>query len=185
MTRPVRGMIRGAVFGAAAVFAVLTAPTTTQAATIELEQTLGMLDSSQDTFVASRVLPLAFDSLGGAIDFRDDFDFSVGAGHTFLSSVINLELGSTLDVSDLFVQLLDSAGTEIASGTADNEFVIDEAIAAGDYTLRITGTPDGTNGGAYMVGLSVVPIPAAAWLFGTAVLGFAVVSRRRRASEAV
>jgi len=58
-------------------------------------------------------------------------------------------------------------------------------LAMVDYTLAVTGTLNLQGGnfafGGYNISVSAVPIPGAAWLFGTALLGGGfVVSRRRK-----
>jgi len=46
------------------------------------------------------------------------------------------------------------------------------------YALRVSGTAIGTAGGTYAGNLSVVPVPAAVWLFGSAFLGLCWLGRR-------
>lgn len=49
---------------------------------------------------------------------------------------------------------------------------------AGDYSIQITGLtlPDG---GSYQIKMSSVPLPAAFWLFGSALVGFVGFGRRK------
>ncbi len=91
----------------------------------------------------------------------------------------------------------DTSPSEFNSNTAFNYLTIhfggselffywDNAInsfSIADYK-DITGGADGTGGGisnyrAYSDGLTEVPIPAAGWLFGTALLAFMGLSRRK------
>lgn len=53
-------------------------------------------------------------------------------------------------------------------------------VAAGTL-FEIGGLPNGlSNYRAYSSGVSTVPLPAAAWLFGSALLGFTLVSSRKK-----
>ena len=49
-----------------------------------------------------------------------------------------------------------------------------------DYLIRLTGTSGDV--GNYTMQLATVPIPAAIWLFGTALIGFVGMSRRTMVS---
>jgi hypothetical protein len=53
------------------------------------------------------------------------------------------------------------------------------SLDAGDYTLTFQGESAGVWGGIYDVTVSAVPLPAAAWLMGSALFGFAVFSSRK------
>lgn len=52
-------------------------------------------------------------------------------------------------------------------------------LAAGTYVLRLSGT--GNSGATTAVTLAAVPVPAAAWLFGSAMVGFGALRRRSNA----
>jgi len=73
-----------------------------------------------------------------------------------------------------------SASTTTPGGSASLLFT---NLAAGDYTLFVGGNFSGGAGaaGKYTVGLtaSPVPIPAAIWLFGSALAGIGVLGRRK------
>lgn len=61
-------------------------------------------------------------------------------------------------------------------------------LSAGDYQFMLTGiVPNGQEGGQYQFQgkISEVPLPAAVWLFLSAVLGLVSVSRRRREQNRV
>ena len=62
------------------------------------------------------------------------------------------------------------------------------AVSSANATLTLCNGPSGCTiqggGGAGGGGNSVVPIPAAAWLFGSGLLGLAGVSRKRRQTPA-
>lgn len=88
-----------------------------------------------------------------------------------------------------FISFLDFA-IEGLSGTIDGQggsgtaFIVNGLEADTQYTLKITGNITGDDGGSYAGLVTAVPLPAAAWLFGTALLGGAVVARRKQQSLA-
>ena len=54
-------------------------------------------------------------------------------------------------------------------------------LAPGDYFFRVAGTLIGNDGQyAGQIAVNEVPLPAAAWLFLSAILGLATVSRKKR-----
>lgn len=77
------------------------------------------------------------------------------------------------------LSFLHSASTTIAGGSASYNFT---NLAAGDYTLFIGGNATASLGtaGKYAVTLSAspVPIPAAMWLFGSALFGWLGINRK-------
>ncbi|MDD5581102.1 MAG: hypothetical protein PHY16_17760 [Methylobacter sp.] len=52
-------------------------------------------------------------------------------------------------------------------------------LGPGLYNFLVSGTASGIGGGQYGVGVSAVPLPAAVWLFGSAMLGFLSLAKRR------
>jgi hypothetical protein len=52
-------------------------------------------------------------------------------------------------------------------------------LTEGVYDFIVSGVSTGINGGVYQVGTSVVPLPAAVWLFGTALFGVLGISKRK------
>ncbi|MCG8070610.1 MAG: VPLPA-CTERM sorting domain-containing protein, partial [Candidatus Thiodiazotropha taylori] len=58
------------------------------------------------------------------------------------------------------------------------------SLGAGDYIFTISGFAlnaiDTKISSDYDLTMSAVPLPAAAWLFGSALLGFVSYSRRRK-----
>ncbi len=71
------------------------------------------------------------------------------------------------------------------TGSVGNDFaeLVFNDLAAGWYTLYVGGTNDASLGGFYDINVSTVPIPAAAWLFGSALLGLVGVARRKSLSS--
>jgi hypothetical protein len=83
-----------------------------------------------------------------------------------------------LNVSQFSVQAPLNTGLFSTGNLVDASFVL-PGLSAGTYTLQFTGDADGVFGGAYDVTVSAVPLPTAAWLFGSALLGFVTYSARR------
>ncbi len=88
-----------------------------------------------------------------------------------------------------------SASLQNQSGQPSGTFFTTTVLDVGHYVLKVVGTAIGTVGASYAGTISAlgnapdispVPIPAAAWLFGSALLGLAGIARRRnqRASYA-
>jgi len=68
--------------------------------------------------------------------------------------------------------------------SADNRYSFTGDLPSGTYTFNVEGVSSGSIGGSYIgtVGATEVPIPAAAWLFGSALLGLGAVRRRKNAA---
>jgi hypothetical protein len=138
--------------------------------------------------------------------FYDDYLFSVTAADlSSVTSTINLgsPTGSVLQISNLQVRLysgttptLGNPGPSLISAwsssqtivpgiTADFQ-VLNTTLAAGNYILEVRGNVTGAAGGSYSGVLNVanvtttpVPVPAAVWLLGSALVGMASISRRK------
>ena len=76
--------------------------------------------------------------------------------------------------------ILSDLGGDLGSGT---DFVVAGLVTGVTYTLRVVKDPSGQSGNTDFHGsiasLSPVPIPAAFWLFGSALTGLTVVARRK------
>ncbi len=72
--------------------------------------------------------------------------------------------------------------------TAGGDAVLNAILAPGKYSLWIGGNASGktTTDQSYQLNISTspVPVPAAAWLFGSAILGLMGVKRRKKALSA-
>ena len=84
----------------------------------------------------------------------------------FGSQIIGTNLSGTFGVTPIAMGQIMSLGTLLANTV---------------YTINLTGVVTGAIGGGYDGALRVaaVPVPAAAWLFGSAILGLTLFSRRR------
>lgn len=138
---------------------------------------------------------------GTSYGFYDDFVFTIaGASASSITSTINL--GNVLAITGLQARLYQPAVGEVlpvlgrpANGVTDAWSVVlapgvgsitvfnpDLQLAAGTYVLELRGTVTGSSGGSYSGVLNLapspVPVPAAAWLFVSALGGLASLRRR-------
>jgi hypothetical protein len=78
--------------------------------------------------------------------------------------------------------------TFAGTGTVTNFITTSGSVNLSSGSINITATATGANvATTYTLsdGVAAVPVPAAAWLFGSGLLGLAGTARRRRNSEAV
>lgn len=112
-------------------------------------------------------------------EFSDDWGFSLAQQSLVTMSIDDFEVGikwfKILDIDDL--ELIFDA-TSIGDGESFT-VLLDSATS---YMFTVEGEVDGALGGKYYGSLSVaeVPIPAAAWLFGSAILGLSLRARRSK-----
>ncbi len=116
---------------------------------------------------------------------NDTFTFTLTAA-SFISGNIDTTFTNqvpALFFADNFTAMLNGTIPLTLSGGSVSTFSYGGALAAGNYTLVITGTDSGAFGGAYTLNLSAVaatPIPAALVLFLTALGGLGAATWRRR-----
>jgi hypothetical protein len=124
-------------------------------------------------------------SFTAAGSFTDDWFFqlaSTGAGGVVVNEPVTVGTTSLVNISGLSLSLWTETGgtpgTELASGGTDFNLPL---LAPGSYELMITGNVTGAEGGAYAgVVASPVPLPAAAWLLLSGLVGVGAIARRRR-----
>jgi hypothetical protein len=110
--------------------------------------------------------------------------FSGGAQVNDIQAVMRFLGGSdssALGTSRLFT--IPSTGVKFGLGAAiiDQSFSPTQAFVSYDspYETGITELSTSSTRGSFLVRTSVVPVPAAAWLFGTALLGLAGIKCRK------
>ncbi len=155
-----------------------------------------------DTFTSQQTITLGTSSVG-AYDFQDSYRFTVGG--TASGNVLTAQLGlpPTFDISNLQMRLYDvtaaasmtptvggvpagsvflTAWTGPQPGATSVLATFSNIQANHTYLLDIAGIASGTGGGTYVGQLNLVstPLPAAAWLLLSAVLGLAAMPRRLR-----
>jgi hypothetical protein len=125
----------------------------------------------------------------GAVDHYYTFDINTAglpsaAGASVTSIVFDTFGFSIFNIDNFEFALTDSNGTAITGFAGSGESVILDPVANSTYGILFKGTATGLSGGMVNgpVVLSSVPVPAAAWLFGSALIGMVGVSRSRKAT---
>jgi hypothetical protein len=114
----------------------------------------------------------------------ESFDSQTPDKYTFTLSapsdvLIKLQSGTEVTINGFL-----TGGGVDESGTENHyvEFLVTGLAADTPYELLVTKDPNQgqPNGQPYTGSISAVPLPAAAWLFGSAIMGLTLVARRRR-----
>ncbi len=95
---------------------------------------------------------------------------------------VELNISPFLNVNIVDMMITSSSAGLLINGSGDSWSI--QATAPGIYTFNVMGSlGPGVTGGVYSVGLTTtvapVPIPPAALLFGSALVGFAALRRKR------
>lgn len=137
----------------------------------------------------------------GVYGFFDDYIFTIpGATANAISTTINLS--TLLQISNLQQRLYNYAtnpgittGPAIGGaidawtspiGTFGTVAILPTTVLnPGTYVLQTRGTVTGTFGGSYAgtLNLTAVPVPAAAWLLGSGLVGLAGVARKHKSKQ--
>lgn len=121
--------------------------------------------------------------LGGS--FVDVYNFTIGAeNQTLVTSAVSYSPTGTGIVSDLTLTLYggaDGTGSVLGSVSSSNGSYIDysNVLAAGNFSVKVSGLADGLLGGGYNFSISAVPEPSE-WMMllaGLVVVGF--MARRK------
>jgi len=139
-------------------------------------------------------------SYPAGFEFYDDYVFTItGAVANSVTSSINM--GSLLGISNLHARLfqltlplpyigappsgtlVQAWGTGFSCGigcSGQTVVLADTVLAPGTYVLELRGNVSGSLSGSYggVLNLVPVPVPAAVWLFGSAVAGLGWMRRR-------
>lgn len=122
---------------------------------------------------------------GGALALPLDATFTVDASPGLAAPVVNANLSlnsGTGSVSNLTAQLFDSANAlvtdlivSVLPASLGTTLGFNEVLASGDYRIRFSGI---VTGNPVLQGqINAVPIPAAVWLFGSALVGLFGIRR--------
>lgn len=120
--------------------------------------------------------------------FSDDWNFTVGPNTGGAANVTITGIGS-LNLSDLKASILGAGDLKLLFSNVSNELLglSFGILNPGSYTLQVTGNTFGstTDSHSYSGNLSIgnvaaVPVPAAVWLFGSAIAGLIGISRRKK-----
>lgn len=127
-------------------------------------------------------------SLGPTLDdVTDKWYFSLPTASGVGSSVASIVLdflplsGPEYNFSSLSFSLHAADESWTSSLTSAGSSLVLTSLAAGTYYVDVVGDANGSLGGAYsgIVAVSAVPLPAAAWLMLSGLLGLGAVARRR------
>jgi hypothetical protein len=157
-----------------------------------------------NTFAAP-TLNFASPPAAAAYGFYDDFIFTipVGAGSNSVTSSISIP--GALEITGLQSRLfalplgyvpgstvgigcpggcVAAWGTTVAAANVTYTVLNPITLGPGSYVLQIRGDATGAFGGSYsgVLNLTAVPVPAALWLFGSAVGGLGLLRRRNLAT---
>lgn len=128
------------------------------------------------------------DLTGGSRD-EDYFSFTVPAGVTITSIVIDsydVEPDSNFTAFQVFsgpnadLVLMDELWVYDDQDPQPPLTLLDGPLTGAAYTIYIRES-NGSSNNQYSVTVNAVPLPAAAWLFGSAILGLVGMSRRKKA----
>ncbi|MEQ1545192.1 hypothetical protein [Methyloglobulus sp.] len=121
----------------------------------------------------------------GTGPFEDTYIFVAPANDGISASAtnsftINAKTGKTIGKINNFAAQLDGVDLLLSSGGTFQLLMADLAGTAEQFhSLVISGTSTGSYGGS--IAVAQTPIPAAIWLFGSALMGLTGVSRRKAA----
>ena len=150
---------------------------------------IGLIKSNINTTVR-----LNLTTLGGAPQNNDNFGVTIFTGMDTTNSVAYSHHGGWNNASKPENTSNPFYGTGVGSGmtylkhdgTVDTTNYIEfDAVAGQVYTIALGGNGVGTwsqNVAGYELNVSAVPVPGAVWLFGSALMGFLGLQKRKMAA---
>lgn len=98
---------------------------------------------------------------------------------------VDTEESNLLNITDISV--VDDFSTVSFSSSADGDYWVSDGAFVDDglYPIMVSGTVTGTLGGMYATRIAPVPLPPAALLFGSALVGLAGLRRKKGTGESV
>lgn len=119
--------------------------------------------------------------------FSDIWNFTISSTSYGAASATNHQLTfgpvQVLNISGLNMNIYYEEGSTPLSSSGSGVSVFNTNVLPGSYQAVITGTSTGISGGAYIMSMAAipapVPVPAAAWLLGSGLIGLVAVGRRK------
>ncbi|NOT85369.1 MAG: hypothetical protein HOP02_11455 [Methylococcaceae bacterium] len=138
--------------------------------------------SSTDLNAPSATLPFdgtgsaAVMSTAGATNFSDIIKLSVTSSEVADITFANQAFGGLFDITGFLAD-------DLTNGYTGLNFA---NLGMGDYVFQVTGTSAGISGGLYTVNtvVSAIPVPAAVWFMGSAMVGLFSFRKRKIALAA-
>lgn len=121
---------------------------------------------------------------GTPVDASVIFTISnAGSGASAAITAVSLELNSFINI-DNFGATLDGTALTLSSGSGGTTALFEGMLANGPHTLLFSGDVTGSAGGIIngAIAVQAVPLPAAVWLFGSALIGLVGFRRSNLAS---
>jgi hypothetical protein len=128
------------------------------------------------TVQASTVVFETTGSFAGTVLSSANSSFTVTAGGDYVATLSDLSIGP-LGFSTLLMSVSTST-TSLGFILSPGSFSF--TASPGNYFAHVFGVPTGL-GGIFGLQISQVPVPAAAYLLGSGLIGLVVVARRREA----
>jgi hypothetical protein len=166
----------------------LLVPFVSEAATVTNNFSLGTFPSSAGLEDSTADGASGHKNLPGPVNsFIDNWSFTVRpGGGTSGAAQVSIVGASVKGFADIAAEIVavSPLGVELDKPSIKVLSTNLGVLAAGNYIFRITGTvgatPSSYSGTLDIQGASAVPVPAAVWLFGSALIGVMGVSGRKK-----
>ncbi len=108
---------------------------------------------------------------------------NAGSGASAAITAVSLELNGFINI-DNFGATLNGTALTLSSGSGGTTALFQGLLGDGMYTLLFSGDVTGSGGGIIngAIAVEAVPLPAAVWLFGSALIGLFSFRRSNLAS---